>query len=556
MGRIRLLDAQTANMIAAGEVVERPQGVVKELVENAIDAGSTRIEINLENGGLTRLTVRDNGCGMDREDAAAAFKRHATSKIQRPGDLWSIRTLGFRGEALPSIASVSKVTMNTSDGEQGTRIVIEYGTVTAAAAYPCDQGTEITVEGLFYRTPARLKHLKSGSYENTLVQNTVHAFAMSHPEIAFICTSDGKEAFRTSGQGDLTEVLYKVWGREAAENLIEIDGKDYDYTLAGYAVRPQINRASRNYIHIFINGRMIRSYRLFNAVSEGYRTSLQEGRYPLVVLNVSMDPHLLDVNVHPSKWEVRISKENQLAELITQTLSSALHQTVSAPETKLQETPHYTKLRFDEDLPVVRPFIQAQEPAVPYTVHKPEGFPPMEAIGILHGRYGLCSVEQGLAVLDLTACRKRIHYEAILKNTETRQVPLLIPVSLQCGTDTVERIEELNAWAEAAGIRFEPFGSDTVLVRELPETMLGLEEEVFLRDLIDRFREEETGMRMSAETAAKAACDHMVLPALTREDLQRIADDLSHCEEPYFGIYREPTFTIIDEESLAKELKR
>ncbi|MCR5372118.1 MAG: hypothetical protein K6E41_01460, partial [Solobacterium sp.] len=182
--------------------------------------------------------------------------------------------------------------------------------------------------------------------------------------------------------------------------------------------------------------------------------------------------------------------------------------------------------------------------------------PPMEAIGILHGRYGLCSVEQGLAVLDLTACRKRIHYEAILKNTETRQVPLLIPVSLQCGTDTVERIEELNDWAETAGIRFEPFGSDTVLVRELPETMLGLEEEVFLQDLIDRFREEETGMRMSAETAAKAACDHMVLPALTREDLQRIADDLSRCEEPYFGIYREPTFTIIDEESLAKELKR
>ena len=536
--------------------MERPQGVIKELIENAIDAESTRIEVTLENGGLTRLTVRDNGCGMDREDAVAAFKRHATSKIQHPNDLWSIRTLGFRGEALPSIASVSKVTMNTSDGEQGTRIVIEYGKTTAAAAYPCDQGTEIAVEGLFYRTPARLKHLKSGAYENTLVQNTIHAFAMSHPGIAFVCTSDGKEVFRTSGQGDLTEVLYKVWGREAAENLIEIDGEDYDYTLSGYAVKPHINRASRNYIHLFINGRMIRSYRLFNAVSEGYRNALPEGRYPLVILNISMDPHLLDVNVHPSKWEVRISKENQLAELITQSVYRALNGSMSAPETKLQEAPHYTKLRFDEELPLIQPFIQAQEPAPVYTVHKAEGFPPMEAIGILHGKYGLCSTETGLAVLDLTACRKRIRYEEILKRIVNDSVPLLIPVSLQCGSNTAERIEELNAWAESSGIRFEPFGSDTVLVRELPQTMMGLNTEEFLQDLIDRFREEESGMRMSAETAAKAACDHMVLSALTRNDLQRIADDLSRCAEPYYGIYREPTFTIIEDESLAKELRR
>ena len=547
-------------MIAAGEVVERPQGVVKELIENAIDAESTRIDISTEEGGLTRLSVRDNGIGMDREDALAAFKRHATSKIRRPNDLWAITTLGFRGEALPSIASVSKVTMNTNDGSSGTRVIIEYGKVTAAAAYPCEQGTEITVEGLFYRTPARLKHLKSGSYENTLVQNTVYAFAMSHPEIAFTYTSGGKEVFRTSGQGDLTEVLYQVWGRDAADHLVEIEGSDYDYRITGYLVKPQINRASRNYIHLFVNGRMIRSYRLSTAVLAGYQGTLSEGRYPMAVLNIEMDPHLLDVNVHPSKWEVRISKENQLDALITDSLKQALHGTVLAPDTKIEhhEERYYAKMQFDEDLPLTRPFVQqrAEEPAPVYTAVS-EGFPPMEAIGVLHGRYGLCSVENGLAVLDLTACRKRVRYEEICRRSSGEtMVQMLIPVSVECGADIVSRVDELNLYAGNMKIVFEPFGSDTLLVRELPESLKDIEVQAFLLDLVDHFRQEEPGKPAGREILAKTACDHMHLGFMGREELQHLVSALAACREPYYGIYHEATFTVIEDAALAKELKR
>ena len=210
MGKIHQLDTQTANMIAAGEVVERPMGVVKELVENAIDAGSTRITVSVIDGGMTKITVRDNGIGMDSEDALNAFKRHATSKIKGQNDLFDIHTLGFRGEALPSIASVSKVTLTTSDGNDSTRVQIEYGEIKNAGNYPCDEGTEISIEGLFYRTPARLKHLKSGSYENTLIQDVIVKFVFSYPSIAFTFISNDRISFQTTGKGNLLEVIYQA----------------------------------------------------------------------------------------------------------------------------------------------------------------------------------------------------------------------------------------------------------------------------------------------------------------------------------------------------------
>lgn len=324
MGRIQQLDAQTANMIAAGEVVERPRGVVKELIENAIDAGSTQIVISTVKGGCEKLTVRDNGCGMDAVDATACFGRHATSKIHSQNDLWNIHTMGFRGEALPSIASVSKVTLVTSNGDDCTRVVMEYGQLVKAEPYPCDQGTEISVEGLFYRTPARLKHLRSAAYETSLIQDLVMRFAMGHPDISFVMQSDGRETFRTSGDGSLQEVLFQCWGREPTENALELKASDYDYTITGYIIRPTVTRASRNFMQIFLNGRMVHTFRLYSAVQEGYGGYLPADRYPMAVLNVEMDPHLVDVNVHPSKWEVRLSKENQLEYLLQDSVRETL----------------------------------------------------------------------------------------------------------------------------------------------------------------------------------------------------------------------------------------
>lgn len=378
MGKIRQLDSQTTNLIAAGEVVERPMGVVKELVENAIDASSTRITIAIEEGGLKKITITDNGTGMDSADAEMCFQRHATSKIHGQNDLWTIHTLGFRGEALPSIAAVAKVTLTTSNGEDATRVVMAYGKTESVSPYPCSKGTEIQVEGLFYHTPARLKHMRSASYEASLIQDVISRFALSHPEIAFRFINEGRDAFRTSGQGSLQEVVYSVYGRGAAENAIPVDFSDFDYHVHGYLIAPSITRATRNMMHIFLNGRMVKTYKLYQSVQEGYHEFIPKGRYPMCVLLVEMDPHLLDVNVHPSKWEVRISKEVQLEVLIKDQVEKALKEKGAVRESaeaedKPARTTYYQPLSFDDlDLRAAYPSAGSGYKSHKQTVEKEE----------------------------------------------------------------------------------------------------------------------------------------------------------------------------------------
>ncbi len=378
MGKIRQLDSQTTNLIAAGEVVERPMGVVKELVENAIDASSTRITIAIEEGGLKKITITDNGTGMDSADAEMCFQRHATSKIHGQNDLWTIHTLGFRGEALPSIAAVAKVTLTTSNGEDATRVVMAYGKTESVSPYPCSKGTEIQVEGLFYHTPARLKHMRSASYEASLIQDVISRFALSHPEIAFRFINEGRDAFRTSGQGSLQEVVYSVYGRGAAENAIPVDFSDFDYHVHGYLIAPSITRATRNMMHIFLNGRMVKTYKLYQSVQEGYHEFIPKGRCPMCVLLVEMDPHLLDVNVHPSKWEVRISKEVQLEVLIKDQVEKALKEKGAVRESaeaedKPARTTYYQPLSFDDlDLRAAYPSAGSGYKSHKQTVEKEE----------------------------------------------------------------------------------------------------------------------------------------------------------------------------------------
>ena len=602
MGRIHQLDAQTANMIAAGEVVERPMGVIKELVENSIDAGSTRISVSAENGGIDRVTVSDNGCGMDSEDAVNCFGRHATSKIRGQNDLWDISTLGFRGEALPSIASVSKLTLVTSDGTDSTRVKMEYGELKSAEPYPSDQGTEISVEGLFYRTPARLKHLRSGAYENSLIQDIIMKFALSHPEIAFTFISNGREAFRTSGSGDLQEVLYLCWGREAAEKAIPINMEDFDYKGSGYLVKPEVNRAYRNFMKVFLNGRMVKTFRLYKSILDGYEAYLPQGRYPLAVVNISMDPHLLDVNVHPSKWEVRLSKENQLEYLIRDSVAETLSRQMLAPKVRrAQEAPAAAQMRMEFDAFQHAP-AAVQKPAAPKpsavsepeekkpesaeeksltaepmkeirkkireeTVQEPAGqypdrtFPEMTVIGQLHSSYILCSTEQGLAVIDQKAASQRIAYEKIerqIQNNETMQ-DLLVPLTLKTSDDVVQRLAELNAFAEDLRISFESFGPDTLLVRSIPAWMSGLEEEKVLYDVLDLFAEEEKAgiRRIAGKKIAELASTHAIHACrkLALAEMNQFLKDLSACANPYQSPSGHATFVIIEERDLAKEFR-
>lgn len=317
MGRIIQLDDILSNKIAAGEVVERPASVVKELVENAIDANSTIIEIEIEEAGLSKIRIIDNGDGMDSEDSINAFHRHATSKIKDENDLFRIRTLGFRGEALPSIASVSELEMKTSTGDNsGTHLLVKGGQLVDKKATSSRKGTDITVSNLFFNTPARLKYLKTVHTELGNITDAVNRIALAHPEISFRLLHNGKRLLYTSGNGDVRQVLAAIYGLGIAKQMVPIHLQSLDFVVEGFVSMPEVTRASRNYISTIINGRYIRNYPLVKAIQQGYHTLLPIGRFPIVMLNIQMDPLLVDVNVHPAKLEVRISKEQELNQLI------------------------------------------------------------------------------------------------------------------------------------------------------------------------------------------------------------------------------------------------
>ncbi|KAF0820470.1 MULTISPECIES: DNA mismatch repair endonuclease MutL [unclassified Cytobacillus] len=323
MGKIIQLDDSLSNKIAAGEVVERPASVVKELMENSIDAGSTIIEIEVEEAGLAKIRIIDNGDGIEEDDVLSAFHRHATSKIKDENDLFRIRTLGFRGEALPSIASVSRIEMKTSTGDAGTRVVIEGGKVDVMEKAPGRKGTDLTVTDLFFNTPARLKYMKTIHTELGNITDVVNRLALAHPEVAIRLIHNERKLLQTNGNGDVRQVLAAIYGINIVKKMVRIEASSLDFKISGYAALPEITRASRNYISTMINGRFIKNYSLAKAIQDGYHTLLPIGRYPIVLLNIEMDPLLVDVNVHPSKMEVRLSKEHELNDLVSGALKNA-----------------------------------------------------------------------------------------------------------------------------------------------------------------------------------------------------------------------------------------
>ncbi|MCY9668764.1 DNA mismatch repair endonuclease MutL [Paenibacillus alginolyticus] len=318
MGKIQLLSEHIANQIAAGEVVERPSSVVKELVENSVDAGSTRIDVTIEEGGLQLIRVSDNGSGMALEDCELAFQRHATSKIATSKDLFSIRTLGFRGEALPSIASVSRlecVTSSTNDG-LGRKISIEGGTIRSVEETAASRGTEVSVRELFYNTPARLKYMKTIQTELGHISDYLYRLALAHPGIAFSLKHNSNLLLQTLGNGDLLQVIAGIYGTAIGKQMLPLQVESLDYTITGFVAKPEMTRANRGGISTIVNGRYVRNFALNQALLQGYHTLLPINRYPVAVLHIGMDPALVDVNVHPSKLEVRFSKEAELTALI------------------------------------------------------------------------------------------------------------------------------------------------------------------------------------------------------------------------------------------------
>ncbi|SJZ69144.1 DNA mismatch repair endonuclease MutL [Anaerorhabdus furcosa] len=599
MGVIQALDIQLTNMIAAGEVVERPMGIVKELVENAIDAKATRIDILVQQGGIQSIQIVDNGLGMDSVDATMAFERHATSKISKTQDLWSIKTLGFRGEALPSIASVSEVKLETNNGSESTRVEIQYGQLISARPYPCNQGTMIHISGLFQKTPARLKHLKTVAYENSLISDVVQKFALSHPEIAFSFTSDSKQTFKTSGSNDLLEVVFQLYGKDVAKNSILIDDGDTDYKVRGVCVHPQFTRATRNAISVFLNGRMVRPYRIQKAIIDSYTNYIPSDRYPIVILNVTMDSQLVDVNVHPSKWEVRLSKEQQLEHLLREIIPNAIHSHIQAPivnmEKVVKEKIEIQSLFENNDQPIQRVFkeepVQYVAPRVMSEVEndlpssigieekivqapmqqqeekieplQKKSFPVLKVIGQMHGKYILCEGVEGLYIIDQHAAQERVHYEKFLNEMDQLKhimTECLVPHMIHSTNDLVRRIDEINLAVKDLGLEFEVFGDDSFVVREIPIWMKEVEEGVFLQDLIDSFKDEKeiTKNKIHKHKIATMACHHSIRfnRILNETEMNEVVSQLEKCEQPYHCPHGRPTFICLDASRLEKEFYR
>ncbi|MCL6585502.1 MAG: DNA mismatch repair endonuclease MutL [Anoxybacillus sp.] len=608
MGKIRKLDDHLSNKIAAGEVVERPASVVKELVENAIDANSTVIEIELEEAGLAKIRIIDNGDGMEEEDCLLAFERHATSKIKDEHDLFRIRTLGFRGEALPSIASVAEVEMKTSTGNgPGTLLYLKGGQIVKHERTSSRKGTEITVAHLFFNTPARLKYMKTVHTELGHVTDVVNRLALAHPSISFRLRHHGKTLLATNGNGDVRHVVAAIYGMEVAKKMVPIEAQSLDFTIKGYISLPEVTRASRSYISTIVNGRYVRNMPLLKAVEAGYHTLLPIGRYPIVLLAIEMDPVLVDVNVHPAKLEVRFSKEAELNQLVESAIRQALQAKPLIPEVtaKRSEAPKTEQRAFSFEHVVKESAVLPQAPTTPVREEQTlvpkrpmtertdekelveatetclldevadtddgqsmeesehERIPPLYPIGQLHGTYILAQNENGLYIIDQHAAQERIKYEYFrekVANVTNDVQQLLVPLTFHYPKNEYLLIDAHRELLAQCGVFLEPFGQHTFIVREHPAWFPKGEEAAIIEEMIEQVLtmkkidisqlREKAAIVMSCKQSIKA--NHH----LRQEDMFALLETLRKATDPFTCPHGRPIIIHFSTYELEKMFKR
>lgn len=606
MGKIRKLDEALANKIAAGEVVERPASVVKELVENAIDAHSTIIEVELEEAGLAKIRVVDNGDGFEEEDCFLAFERHATSKIKDEADLFRIRTLGFRGEALPSIASVSHLELKTSTGEgPGTWLVLKGGELVQHGRTSSRKGTDVTVSHLFFNTPARLKYMKTIHTELGHVVDVINRLALAHPHISFRLTHNGKQLFYTNGNGDVRQVLAAIYGLDVTKKMIAIHAETLDFTIDGYVALPEVTRASRNYMTTIVNGRYIKNYSLYKAIEEGYHTLLPIGRHPITFLNIMMDPLLIDVNVHPAKLEVRFSKEAELNELVQQTIRQSFQKKTLIPEvtaprvekTKAEQqtfsfehivkesntmSPRVTEIYRDQekkteerivleksdervrDQDVTLLDVESVVPSEHVTGEmEQERIPPLYPIGQMHGTYILAQNENGLYIIDQHAAQERIKYEYFREKlaTVTNELqPLLIPLTLTYSSSEYVLIESYRDQLAACGVFLEPFGHNSFIVRSHPQWFPKGEELEIIEEMIKQvLTMKKVDMKQLREKAAiMMSCKQSIKANqfLRNDEIFALLESLRKTSDPFTCPHGRPIIIHFSTYELEKMFKR
>ncbi len=590
MSVIRVMDEILANKIAAGEVVERPASVVKELVENSIDAGATEIKVELQEAGTKEIKVIDNGNGMDESDAILAFSRHATSKIKDEDDLYRLTTLGFRGEALASIASVSKVDLKTSMGEIGTHIALNGGKVILEEKGDARKGTIITISELFYNTPARLKHLKSLYSELASITDYMNKLSLSRPDIRFVLSNNNSTILQTDGMNNTLKTIKSIYGSDVARKMLEIKGENADYEIHGYISSPEVHRSSRNNMITLVNNRVVRNVDINRVINDAYHSYKPDNRYPITVLHIEVDPSVIDVNIHPTKMDIKFSKMDTLLELIKETIIKTISHKNLIPEVTIRSPKvQYEALTldlqrnntkdsfFEEPALEVNDFAETQEPETiiyeedtagdivhDYNPYEETEMPEMYPVGLVHGTYIICQNEKGMYIIDQHAAKERCNYEkfkAEMGKPNIASTPLLFPITLELSNSEFMILKENMNILKDLKFNIAEFGINSVIIKEHPAWLPDIDLEGSIRKIIEiviateknfdieKFNEKVATL-MSCKKAIKANTN------ITIEEMEALISDLRKCKNPYNCPHGRPTTIFYSNYDMEKLFKR
>ena len=573
MNKINVMSENLANKIAAGEVVERIANVVKELVENSIDAGSKNIKIELLLSGTKLIKIVDDGCGMSRDDAKLCFSRHATSKIKNENDLYFINTLGFRGEALAAISSVSNIVLDTYDGTESTYLNLKAGKFITEKTGSMRKGTIIEVSELFYNTPARLKFMKSLNAELALTVNYIEKIALSHPDISFSLFNDGREMIKTSGSNDIYKVIHEIFGLNVSKNMIKIEAENYDYIINGYVSNLNISKSNRNSMITLVNGRVVTNQSVNRTIKDAYHTVLAETKFPIVVINIETDPTLIDVNIHPTKQDIKFSKLESLNDLLFSTIRTALNEadnTFKGYQEEVKESlvdyNHENNYRYTErKIEDVRLQFDDEQEEIKYdseAVKKEDVF--IKPVGLALGTYLIAQDENVMYMIDIHAANERINYERYMKALKERDVyttSMLFPITLEYPKNEFMRIHDHIDVLRNVGFKVEEFGINTFRVTEHPSWLKeGYEEESIRRifELVSEIKGDFDRVKFNEKAAIRLACK-MSVKANTNigyNEQEELLNRLFKCEFPYTCPHGRPTVIKYPIYELEKMFKR
>ena len=582
MGKIKVMGDTLINKIAAGEVVEKIANVVKELVENSIDAESKNIKIELIESGTKLIRIVDDGIGMNHEDAILCFSRHATSKIKNENDLFFINTLGFRGEALAAISAVSNTTLDTFDGKESTLVNVKAGKIISEKVGSKRQGTIIEVKELFYNTPARLKFLRSLQTELANTVSFVEKIALSHPSISFTLINDDRQVLKTSGSGDLYKTIHEIFGLNTTKNMIKIKSENYDYIIDGYISNINISKSNKNNMITLVNGRVVTNQSVNRTIKDAYHGALADNKYPIVVLNIETDPTLIDVNIHPTKQDIKFSKLESLTDLLFSTIKEALNNsnnvykayketsyTIEPKQTIIDDSEYdinpLLNIVEERQIEEIRLDLDTEEKEVKYDedINEREN-KLIEPVGLALGTYLIAQDENTMYMFDIHASAERINYEKVteyLKSNKVYKTNMLFPITLECTTNEFMNIKNNINVITDMGFEVDEFGKNTFRVLAHPSWLKeGYEEESIkhIFELVGELQGKFDKSKFNDSVAATLACKMSVKAntCITYEEQKRLINDLYKCKFPFTCPHGRPTHMIYPIYELEKMFKR